>query len=98
MLRAGAIPGYDDWVQFVASHYDAQCRPELLQLFRHWCLCLAPIVEVPPTFNVPVLALESDKRSFQSCFVSLQISDQTVPHVSSLFRDSKALSRAFRKK
>ena len=35
MLRAGPIPGYDDWVQFVASHYEVQCRPELLQLFRH---------------------------------------------------------------
>ena len=34
-LRAGPIPGYDDWVQFVASYYEIQCRPELLQLFRH---------------------------------------------------------------
>ena len=56
----------------------------------------APIVEAPPTFDVPVPALESDKSSFQSCNVSLQISYQTVPHVSSLFRDSKAISRAFR--
>ena len=95
-LRAGPIPGYDDWVQFVASHYEVQYRPELLQLFRHSCLCLAPIVEVPPTFDVPVPSLESDKSSFQSCIVSLQISYQTVPHVSSLFRDSKAISRAFR--
>ena len=95
-LRAGPISGYDDWVQFVASHYEFQCRHELLQLFRHSCLCLAPIVEVPPTFDVPVPALESDKSSFQSCIVSLQISYQTVPHVSSLFRDIEAISCAFR--
>ena len=95
-LRVGTIPEYDDWIQFVASHYEVQCRPELLQLFRHSCLCLVPIVDVPPIFDVPVPALESDKSSFQSCIVSLQISYQTVPHVSSLFRDSKAISRAFR--
>ena len=95
-LRAGPIPESDDWVQFVACHYEVQGRPELLKLFRYSCLCLAPNVDVPPIFDVPVTTLESDKSSFQSCIVSLLISYQTKPHVSSLFKDSKAISRAFR--
>ena len=41
-------------------------------------------------------ALESDKSLFDSCVVSLQISYQTVSHVSGLFRDPKAISRVSR--
>ena len=66
-----------------------------MQLFKHSCLRLAPFVEIPPLFEVPMSALESDKCLFESCVVSLRISYQTVLHVSSLFRDPKAISRAF---
>ena len=41
-------------------------------------------------------ALESDKHLFEACILSLQISYQTVPHVSSLFRDAKSINRVFR--
>ena len=95
-LRGGPIPDYDDWVHFIAIHYEIQCRPQLMQLFKHSCLCLTTTVEIPPKFEVPMPTLESDKSSFQSCVVSLRIAYQTVPHVSSLFRDPKAVSRAFR--
>ena len=95
-MRTENIPEYEDWVSFIATHYEIQSRPELLLLFRYSCLCLSPTVEVPPVFDVPIPTLESDKSSFNSCVVSLQISYQTVPHVSSLFKDSKAISRAFR--
>ena len=48
LLRSGTALNYDDWIQFLVTHYEVQCRPELLQLFRLSCLCLAPIVVVPP--------------------------------------------------
>ena len=95
-LRLSPLPSYDGWVHFLVNHYEVQCRPQLLQLLKHSCLCLAPSVEIPPPFDVPMSALESDKCLFESCVVSLQISYQTVPHVSSLFRDPKAISRVFR--
>ena len=71
--------------------YEIQCRPQLMQLFKHSCLCLTSTVEIPPKFEVPIPTLESDKSSFESCVVSLQIAYQTVPHVSSLFCDPKLL-------
>ena len=95
-LRGGPISDCDDWVHFVANHYEIQCRPQLMQLFQHSCLCLTSTVEIPPKFEVPMPTLESDESSFESCVVSLQIAYKTVPHVSSLFRDPKAVSRAFR--
>ena len=95
-LRTETIPSFDNWIQFIVTHYEIQCRPELLRLFKLSCLCLAPVVDVPPPFDVPIPALESDKSSFQSCVVSLQISYQTVEHISSLFRDTRAISRVFR--
>ena len=95
-LRVGSVPEYSDWIHFMSSYYELQCRPELFRLFKHSCLCLAPIVELPSPFIVPIPNLESDKDVFQSCIRSLQISYQTVPHVSSLFRDPKAVGRVFR--
>ena len=95
-LRLIPLPSYDDWVHFLVNHYEIQCRPHLLQLFKDSCLCLVPFVEIPPPFDVPMSALESDKSLFDSCVVSLQISYQTVPHVSGLYRDPKAISRVFR--
>ena len=68
ILPSGTSLNYDDWIQFLVTHYEVQCRPELLQLFRLSCLCLA----------------------------SLQILYQSVPHVSSLFRDARAIGRVFR--
>ena len=65
ILRTGTVPDYDDWIQFIVTHYEVQCRPELLQIFKLSCLCLAPIVEVPPIFEVPIPTLESDRSSFQ---------------------------------
>ena len=95
-LRSEPVPRHDDWIHFIANHYEVQCRPELLQLFKRSCLCLASFVEIPPTFEVPMPSLESDKHLFESCIVSLQISYQTVPRVSSLYRDPKSIDRVFR--
>ena len=53
-LRSDPAPVFDDWIQFVVTHYEIQCRPELLRLFRFPCLTLAPVVDVPPPFDVPV--------------------------------------------
>ena len=90
-LRVGSVPVYSDWIHLVASHYELQCRPELFRLLKHSCLCLALIVELPSPFIVPIPNLESDKDVFLS--KSLQVSYQTVPHVSSLFRDPNAVER-----
>ena len=95
-IRSNHMPEYDDWIQFNLTHYEIQCRRELLRLFRLSCLSLAPVFDVPPSFDVPVLDLKSYRSLFQSCIVSLQISYQTVPHVSNLFRDTKVISHVFR--
>ena len=63
-LRSDPVPEYDDWIQFVVTHYEIQCRPALLRLFRLSCLSLAPVVDMPPTFDVPVPDLNSDKSCF----------------------------------
>ena len=81
-LRVGSVPEYSDWIHFMSSYYELQCRPELFRLFKHSCLCLAPIVELPSPFIVPIPNLESDKDVFQSCIRSREVSYQTVPHVS----------------
>ena len=95
-LRDSSVPEYSDWIHFTASHYEIQCRPELFRLCKHSCLCLAQIVELPSSFIVPIPILVPVKDLFQSGIRSLQISYQTVPHVSSLFRDPKAVGRVFR--
>ena len=95
-LRAGPIPEYEDWVHFLSSHYEIRCRSELLQLYKYSCLCLPPLIEMSPEFTVPVLRLEGNTESFQSCLRSLQASYLTVPHVSSLYRDPKSIPRVFR--
>ena len=95
-LRVQPIPEYDDWIHFLSTHYEIRCRPELFQLFKYSCLCLPPLVKVPPAFIVPVWDLESNTESFQSCLWSLQSSYLTVPHLSSLYRDVKSIPRVFR--
>ena len=95
-VRTNPNPQYDDWIHFLASHYEMQCRVELFQLFKYSCMCLPPLVEIPPSFIFPIPDLESDAEMFRSCLQSLQVSYLTVPHVSSLYRDVKSIPRVFR--
>ena len=95
-LRDGPIPPYEDWLHFLSSHYEIQCRPELYQLYKYSCLCLPPLIEMPTPFVVPLAGLEYGVETFQSCLQSLQTSYQTIPDISSLYRDPKSISRAFR--
>ena len=95
-LRSGDSPEYDDWITYLTSHYELQCRPELFQLSKYSCLCLPPRVVMPPEFIVPKADLESGEETFQSCIKSLQMSYSTIPHVSSQYRDPKSVSRVFR--
>ena len=85
-----------NWIHFLISHYEMQCRPELLQLFKHACLCLPPVVTSPPEFHLPISGLELDEYSFRSVVRSLQLSYVTVPNVSSRYKDPKTISRVFR--
>ena len=64
----------DDWVHFLISHYERQCRPEHPHLFRYACRCLPPIVSVPPKFDSSVPDSASDKDSSQYAVRSLQLS------------------------
>ena len=95
-LRADSVTKGDNWVHFLASHYEMQSRPDLLHLYRYACLCLPPFVGKFDHFEVPVPNLSSDKEMFRSCVTSLQQSYLTVPHVSSLYRDQRSIGRAFR--
>ena len=90
------MPEYEDWVHFISSQHELQCRAELLQLYKLSLLCLPPLVEMPSEFVVPIPHLESDGDVFQSCVKSLQMSYLTIQHVSSLYRDPKSVSRFFR--
>ena len=95
-LRAEPVPEYDCWIQFMSSHYELQCRPELLRVYKFACLCLSAHKDMPLEFSVPMPGLESDSETFQSCVRSLQLSYSTVPHVSSLYMNTKTVNRAFR--
>ena len=95
-LRDCPVPDYEDWVHYVSSHYEIQCRPELYQLYRYSCLCLSPLIKMPSPFIVPLTSLENGIETIQSCLWSLQASYQTIPHISSLYRDPKSISRVLR--
>ena len=95
-LRSEAIPAYSDWIHFLSAHHEIQCRPELLRLYNLSCLCLPPLVDIPPEFTVPMPKLAVDAEMFDSCLRSLQMSYSTVPHVSSLYKDPKSVCRVFR--
>ena len=95
-FRSGTGLEYDDWIHFISSHHVLQCRPELFLLYKFACLCLPPLVEMPTEFVVPMPALGSNEETFQSCVKSLQMSYSTIPHVSSLYRDPRSVSRVFR--
>ena len=95
-MRASAVPEYDDWILYLSSNYEMQCRTELFLLFKYSCLCLPPLVGMLPEVIIPISNLESDVDMFRSCLRSLQASYLTVPHVSSLYRDPRAIPRVFR--
>ena len=86
----------DGWIQYLVSHYEMQCRPSLLQVFRFACLCLPPVMSIPTKFDLPIPDLASDKDSYNSAIRSLQLSYSMVPNVSSLYRDTKTICRVFR--
>ena len=90
-LRVNSVTKDDNWVQFLASHYEMQSRPDLLHLFRYACLCLPPLVGKVDHFEVPIPSLSSDKEMFRYCVISLQQSYLTVPQVSSLYRDQRSI-------
>ena len=96
LLRANPLPEINDLVEFLAAHYEMQNRPELYQLFRYSCLCLPSHVTLPVSFEVPIIQLESGNEVLRSCITSLQLSYQTVPNVSSLYRDSRTINCLFR--
>ena len=95
LLRANPLPEINDLVQFLAAHYEMQNRPELYQLFRYSCLCLPSNVTLPISFEVSIVQLESGNEVLRSCITNLQLSYQTVPNVSSLYRDSRTINRLF---
>ena len=95
-LRSMRVVDTADWFHFLASHYELQNRRELHQLFRYASLSLPPLFSCPEPFVVPIPELESDKGTFQSCVHSLQMSYSSVPNVSSLYRDTRSVSRVFR--
>ena len=72
LLRANPLPEINDLVQFLASDYEMQNRPELYQLFRYSCLCLPSNVNLPISFEVPIAQLESGSEVLRSCITSLQ--------------------------
>ena len=95
-LRSESGVNRDDWIRFLISHHEMQCRPELLQIFKFACLCLPPVVGEPARFVVSVPGLVSDVSSFDSVVRSLQLSYVIVPNVSSLYKDPKTICRIFR--
>ena len=95
-FRACEVPQPEDWFQFLVSHYEMQCRPELYQVFKHASLCLPPLVKVPVPSVIPIPELGADADVFRSCVSGVQISFTTVPNVSSLYRDPRSISRVVR--
>ena len=95
-FRESNVGQKDDWFHFLVSHYELQCRPELHQLFKLSSLCLPPLIQIPPSFKVPIPELGNDEEAFSSCVESIQISFSTVPNVSSLYQDPRSVPRVFR--
>ena len=63
-LRAFEVPQPEDWFQFLVSHYEMQCQPELYQVFKYASLCLPPLVKVPVPFAIPIPELGTDEDPF----------------------------------
>ena len=38
-VRTETVPEYDDWILFIATHYEIQCGPKRQRLFKHSCAC-----------------------------------------------------------
>ena len=97
ILRSESIPAYSDWIHFLSAHHEIQCRPELFRLYNKLsCLCLPPLVDIPPELTIPMPKFAVDVEMFDSCLRSLQMTYSTVPHVSSLYKDPKSVCRVFR--
>ena len=90
-FRASNVGQQDDWFEFLVSHYELQCPPDLHQLLIPSSLCLPPLIQTPPTFQVPIPELGNDDEVFRSCVEGIQISFNTVPNVSSLYQDPRAI-------
>ena len=86
----------EDWFQFLVSHYELQGRSELHKFFKLSSLCLSPLVQIPAPFVIPIPELGNDEEAFRSCVGAIQLSYSTVPNVSSLYQDPRAISRVFR--
>ena len=95
-LRTSRVDDTTNWFHFLASDYKLQSRSELHQIIRYASLSLPPWLNFFESFVVPIPELDSDKETFKSCIHSLQVSYAAVPNVSSLYRDSRSVSRVFR--
>ena len=95
-FRAGQVDRSRDWFLYLSSHYELQCRTALHQLFKLSCLCVPPKISYPPEFTVPLTELGPDEEVFRSCVAGVQISYNTVPNVTSLYKDPRSISRVFR--
>ena len=95
-FRAGQVDRSGDWFLYLPSHYELQCRTELHQFFKLSCLCLPPKISYPPEFTVPLTELGPDEEVFRSCVAGVQIPYNTVPNVTSLYKDPRSISRVFR--
>ena len=91
-FRAGQVDRSRDWFLYLSSHYELQCRTELHQLFKLSCLCLPPKISYPPKFTVPLTELGPDEEVFRSCVAGIQISYNTVPIFTSLYKDPRSIS------
>ena len=94
ILCSGTALNYDDWIKFPVTHYEVQCRPELLQLFRLSCLCLAPIVDVPPFLRCQFL-LWSPIRAHSSHVLSVCRFRTNQSHMYQVYSEMLGLSAAF---
>ena len=56
----------------------------------------SPKISYPPEFTVPLTELGPDEEVFRSCVAGVQISYNTVPNVTSLYKDPRSISRVFR--
>ena len=95
-FRSSDVTATEDWFQFLSSHYEIHSRNELHQLFRLASLCLPPLVKMPVPFIIPIPELEGEEEMFKSLKNSVQMSYNTVPNVSSLYRDPRSINRVFR--
>ena len=95
-FRAGQVDRSTGWFLYLSSHYELQCRTKLHQLFKLSCLCLHPKISCSTEFTVPLTELGPDEEVFRSCVAGVQISYNTVPNVTNLYKDPRSINRVFR--